>query len=335
MCCNYLNMTFAVGDSSDRNLADRAMDDSAQTTTMPWHSYVILVMTCSVIVSNALTVAVFVTTTVMDPTLVNRHFLLSMTMADLCLGVLVLPFSLWTSRYSAWTYSSWLCHAQAYLAAIFWIVSLYSLMWLSIDHMLAIRKMDRYESIMTDMKSKCWVAFVWMGSVFYCLPPLLGVATARYYPEAFICIADWRQQKAYLVASGALICIPPLITITTSNVYMFTSGFKENAVLFDKTDSLNSRPDAYIRNLVITVVYVISWSPWLCVELYELMFGEAEANLHPRVHFYCMWLAIGNSAWKFLVYVCFDQDFRSGLKLVYLKVCVCRCPWTVERNTLP
>ena len=120
-------------------------------------SYVILVMSLAVIVANVLIFAVYVKTNAMNPTYVNKYFLLSLTFSDLCLGVFVLPLSFWTSRYDAWVFGNALCHVQAYLTAIFWIASLYSLMWMSVDHFLALRKEDRYENIVTPVKSNCWV----------------------------------------------------------------------------------------------------------------------------------------------------------------------------------
>ena len=306
-------------------------NDTLQDGVMTSDSYVILLVLVLVIIANILILLVYLKTDAMNPQYINKYFFLSMTVSDLCLGVLVIPFSFWTSRYGRWVFGNFLCHVQAYLAALFWIVSVYSLMWMSVDHFLALRKEDRYENIVTPMKSKCWTAFVWIGAVFYCFPPLLGVANALYYVEANICMADWRLQRAYCITSGVLISVPPVIAIIGTNGYIFTQGFKEHASIFEKSSSLNSRPDAYIRNLIIVVVYLFAWLPWLSIQLYDMTTNSHVSNTHRTVHFYAMWVAIGNSAYKFFIYVSSDHDFRTGLKIVYSKYCFCRCPWSADR----
>jgi len=41
---------------------------------------------------------------------------------------------------------------------------------------------------MTSTRSGCWVAMVWTTAVGFCLSPLFGRSTARYYAEAYVCV---------------------------------------------------------------------------------------------------------------------------------------------------
>ena len=41
---------------------------------------------------------------------------------------------------------------------------------------------------MTSTRSGCWVAMVWTTAVGFCLSPLFGRSTARYYSEAYVCV---------------------------------------------------------------------------------------------------------------------------------------------------
>ena len=122
---------------------------------------------------------------------INKYFFASMTLADLCIGCFVIPFSFLTSLFDQWIYGEHFCNLEAYVAAIFWIASLYSLTWMSIDHYVAVRKPDRYESLMTPMRSLCWVALIWVAALSFCLPPLFGNSHAQYYKPAFLCIINW------------------------------------------------------------------------------------------------------------------------------------------------
>jgi len=42
------------------------------------------------------------------------------------------------------------------------------------------------------------------------------------------------------------------------------------------------------------------------------------------LHFWLTWLAIGNSFWKFVVYVICFHDFRTGLRILYSNYVACR-----------
>jgi len=58
--------------------------------------------------------------------LLNKHFFVSLTLADLCVGLFVTPFSVWTTVFDRWIYGDRFCHVEAYLAAILYIASVYN-----------------------------------------------------------------------------------------------------------------------------------------------------------------------------------------------------------------
>ena len=83
----------------------------------------------------------------------NKSFFLSLTTADLILGLFVFPFCFvsgldpeWRDgwRHPHWIPGDIICHVEAYLATICFVASIYSLMWISVDHYIAIRKPERY-----------------------------------------------------------------------------------------------------------------------------------------------------------------------------------------------
>lgn len=51
-----------------------------------------------------------------------------------------------------------------------------------------------------------------------------------------------------------------------------------------------------------------------------LLGGETASG---RLHFYLMWLAIGNCLWKFIIYITLDDDFRKGVKFI-LGILTCK-----------
>ena len=285
-----------------------------------FESFFILVMTIGIIVANVLIMLVLFKTEQLR--FVNKYFLVSLTVADLMIGVFVTPFSFVTSLFDRWIYGEKFCHLEAYLAAIFWIASVYSLCWISIDHYVAIRKPDRHDNLMTPMRCACWITFVWVAALSFCCPPLFGVARAKYYPEANLCIIDWDKQKAYFITSGILIIVPPVVALTITNLYIFTDKYRQKKSIYEKCYDCDSRPDHYFLNFLVGAMVFLTWMPWCILQMAEIfrpgpIIDHSISWAPPQLHFYFMWIAVGNSLWKFLLYVGFDHDFRIGLKMLF------------------
>ena len=283
-------------------------------------SIAILCITVLVIVTNALILLVVFKTNVLRRS-INKYFFISLTAADLLIGLLVTPFSLWTSMFDKWIYGDKFCHVEAYLATIFWTVSVYSMAWLAIDHYVAIRKPERYDAVMTPMRCICWITFVWILALSFCCPPLFGVQRARYYKEAYLCIIDWNLQKAYFITAGTLIIVPPIAGLAYMNLYIFTSSYEQRRISFEKSSDIDqsSRPQNYFLNFLVGIVYLLAWTPWCTLQLTEAIHEGPGIMAPVTMHFCFMWFAISNSFWKFLIYVIFGQDFRVGLKQLFSK----------------
>ena len=296
--------------------------DNMMTFTL--ESFVILFLTTCIIVTNILILLVlFRTEHFCDG--VNKYFFTSLTVSDLCIGLLITPFSFWASIFGDWIYGDKFCHLQAYLCLIFLIASVYSLAWIGVDHYVAIRKPDRYESLMTPMRSICWVVLIWVAALSFCCPPLFGDSRAQYYTQAYVCILSWAQQKAYIVTSGIMLIGPAIICVLLTNMYMFTESYQQKKSLYEKCSDTNSRTECYFVNSLITICYVLTWTPWSALQLHEFWRSSDDPLAPDSLHFYLMWLCIANSMWKFVIYTVFDHNFRIGLKILYLRISC--SPW--------
>lgn len=67
------------------------------------------------------------------PREVLTYYLLSLAVADLLVGVLVVPLSVYPTLVHHWMYGDVLCKASGYLGAVLWTASIYTLMWMSVD----------------------------------------------------------------------------------------------------------------------------------------------------------------------------------------------------------
>lgn len=70
---------------------------------------------------------------VSGPKEVVTYYLLSLSVADLLAGVLVVPLSVYPTLIKNWVYEDVICKASGYLGAVLWTASIYTLMWMSVD----------------------------------------------------------------------------------------------------------------------------------------------------------------------------------------------------------
>ncbi|XP_021378747.1 probable G-protein coupled receptor 21 [Mizuhopecten yessoensis] len=287
-------------------------------------SVITIIYTIAIVTTNTLILLVVAWTESFRN--MNKIYFCSLTLADLCVGVFITPFAVFSTFSNNWIYNDEkFCHFEAYLLAVFFIAGLYSMSWMSVDHYLAVRKPQRHKIAMTPTRSMCWIFFAWLGAISFCCPPLFSFERANFYQEVFICSIEAGPHKPYFVTAGVLVMFPAVVALIVTNAYIFTRPFQKKRYMFETIlPETASRPGNYFMNFVVTIIFCIAWLPWLMLQLYGAFIDQYTSYPH-HVHFYLLWIAIGNSCYKFFVYLGMSQEFRKGLR----QLCGhtdCRCP---------
>lgn len=272
---------------------------------------------------------------------INKVYFGSLTLSDLCVGLFITPFAVYSTFSNSWIYDDVIfCHIEAYLMAIFFISGVYSLSWISVDHYLAIRKPARHKTAMTSTRSLCWVIFTWVAAFSFCSPPLFTkISNETYYDEIFMCAIDPGYQKPYFVTAGIIVLCPAILALIFTNSYIFTERFRSKKLVFESIlIDTATRPRNYFMNFIVSVVFLLSWLPWFLLQIART-FLDTHSEYPHKVHFYFLWIAIGNSFYKFFIYLVFSLDFRRGLhQLCCQRECNCtKCtiPHTRSINLIP
>ncbi|XP_023231620.1 probable G-protein coupled receptor No9 [Centruroides sculpturatus] len=130
------------------------------------------IINVAVIVGNALVIlAVFASAKLRT---VTNFIIMSLAVADLLVGIAVLPYSITLEVLEVWVFGHIWC--QIWLAVDVWMctASILNLVAISIDRYLAITRPVHYRSIMTSRRVKLLIASVWILSFLICFPPLVG-----------------------------------------------------------------------------------------------------------------------------------------------------------------
>lgn len=111
-----------------------------------------------------------------------------------------------------------------------------SMAYLIVDHYVAVRKPDRYGTMMSFNRSLCWMVLTWVVALSFCCPPLFSIQKAFYYKQAFICIIDSHYQRAYFMTVMLLVTMPTMISVLITSRYLFTEAFKDQKRFYQVRD---------------------------------------------------------------------------------------------------
>ncbi|XP_063369089.1 octopamine receptor Oamb [Cydia amplana] len=105
---------------------------------------------------------------------VTNLFIVSLAVADLLVGVAVLPFSATREVFEIWIFGGVWC--SVWLAVDVWMctASILNLCAISLDRYVAVTRPVSYPSIMSRKRAKALIAGLWVLSFVICFPPLVG-----------------------------------------------------------------------------------------------------------------------------------------------------------------
>ncbi|XP_044755435.1 octopamine receptor Oamb [Coccinella septempunctata] len=105
---------------------------------------------------------------------VTNLFIVSLAVADLLVGVAVLPFSTGRELFKVWIFGNVWC--KIWLALDVWMctASILNLCAISLDRYVAVTRPITYPSIMSRKRAKWLIAGLWILSFVICFPPLIG-----------------------------------------------------------------------------------------------------------------------------------------------------------------
>ncbi|KAF6201362.1 hypothetical protein GE061_005810 [Apolygus lucorum] len=280
----------------------------------------------AIILANVTIIAAFVNSR--GPGEVINCYLLSLAVADLLIGLCVVPLSVYPALIQKWVYGDLVCRLVGYLEVTLWAVTVYTFMWISVDRYLAVRKPLRYDTVQTKIRCQCWMALTWVSAAMMCCPPLLGFNQPTFDNDALVCLLDWKNMAAYSITLAVIILGPSVITIVYTYTYIFSmmKKLRSGEPMHDKeTATALSEACAnpsHIMSFVLVVMFCVSWAPFIMVRAYEGTTGN-RASLVPHLHFVVFWLGVLNSVWKALVLVSLSPQFRLMLRILGFTLC-CR-----------
>lgn len=329
---------------NDTLLKEDSTENKGKLVDIPqiWTIFVIVIMGIVLmltIVGNIAVMVVLRYSNVLN-SIVNSHFLISLSIADLLVATLVMPCALDAVNTGTWRCGEIWGMFNGFGNFLFCISSIMHLMMLSIDRYLAIARPLFYPLEMTKSRAIILCFVLWAYSAVWAFLPLFGVSSY----ECFITYIGWCKAEdwskyglnfafAISVVSGtyglALISMVYVYWKIARVIRNQLQRIKDVTCSDHKTPAINrgdnspsatnnqakmakklSRNKGVVTLMVVTLVYLICWSPFCILLFIEIGTGEKIKGPYSTV---AMLVGFANSCCNPVIYSIKYRRFRIAV----------------------
>lgn len=335
---NVMNDTLLTAEGSTETNDNIKLVDIPQVWTIIIVAIMVIVVMLT-IVGNIAVMVVLCYSNVLN-SIVNSHFLISLSIADLLVATLVMPCALDAVNTGTWRCGQIWGMFNGFGNFLFCISSIMHLMMLSIDRYLAIARPLFYPLEMTKSRAIILCFVLWAYSAVWAFLPLFGVSSY----ECFISYIGWCKAEdwskyglnfgfAISVVSGtyglALISMVYVywkiarvirkqlqrIKDVTCTERKTSANIREEScpsTANKQTKMANklSRNKGVVTLLVVTLVYLVCWSPFCILLFVEIGTGKKIAGPYGTV---AMLVGFANSCCNPVIYSIKYRRFRIAV----------------------
>ena len=229
-------------------------------------------------------------------------FLANMSLNNLVITLLVMPFSIITAASGEWIFGSTVNQKESVceFAACLFVYSFYtaieSLVLVSFDRFFFIVKALQYERYMTVNKAVIIVAASWILAAFMSILPLLGFEAYKFAYSYGTCIADLEGHTGYsiFIFLIILICISSIVVTTIWTVCFTRKYLRKTATGPVPTDTQENNVYASQQRRIIglfgmlILVHLLCYIPALFIVFIALFTGIPSAPYAITFVFYLL-----------------------------------------------
>ncbi|XP_072022078.1 tachykinin-like peptides receptor 99D [Amphiura filiformis] len=307
-----------------------SITSTAAFTIPTWYLVSLVVNSVLVITGNIINVLVLHKMKTLSKT--TKMLLVSLSVVDLISGILMAVFSVPSAILGKWVFGDILCICTGVLYPITLCLSLVFLTLICIDRYISIVKPLHYRLLVTRKRALVCIVLSSIA-VLICVYIFGSIEkpfdNVRFLPELSSCVIDFLHPciARLTVILFSIFLFQPFVTLTVVYLRILCIVHKSAREMakFDPNRlqhpggrqhlfRINSK--ATKMTLVITGLFILSWSPYVSTKVYSAATG---VNLNPGItYFVVAYLAILNSWWNFVIYSAMNQRFRQTFVLYYV-----------------
>ena len=252
--------------------------------------------------------------------IVGHMFILSLSVSDLIQGILVSVLTTVelttteTSMEFARRYS-W-CSFSAGINLLAIESTVYNILAISIDRMIAIFKPLRYQNIMSPRTAKISIAFIWSFVIVWSALPFLGwgLKTTCLRPPHAICDWGFILEPRYFLITASMV-IGSLILVTIFQIKLIRVSFRQIRAIQSSdqrhTQLMNGIQARATRNVMLIVsTFAVSYLPWFALVMHTVLTGDVRQSYI----YTCNLLLYVNSFVNPWIYAVSDRSIRRRMR---------------------
>ena len=210
------------------------------------------------------------------------------------------------------------------------LVSVWHLIILSVDRLLAIWKPMSYNKILTKTVTTILLVISWVIClIFIAIPVIIEGAESFYFvkSERMCGSSSYKSPKSMLVF-GVFFATHIILWIL---VYRETDHVSRDTHIH----SGQFRPDQRIQRQIkgaftvgiVVLVFCITWLPCIVWNLHQ---AAAMIRIPQTAEYIIIWMGVSNSSLNFFIFLTMNRQFRSG----FIMLIKCKTTAQIRRDTL-
>ncbi|XP_074650252.1 histamine H2 receptor-like [Tubulanus polymorphus] len=269
-------------------------------------------------------------------------FILSLAIADLMRGILVMPFTLVASfRLGHLLPDTSLCNLFGFTNTLFLSAGLLTLSAVSIDRYLAITQPLQYYQTMTSRKAVAMIVVVWVIALIDATIPLLNQQGYVFTAVRSICSIEWAASEAYSFTSFVVCFVVPFFILTFCYIRIFHVAWQQQRKIHALTRTWDVHvPDDKSRHrgfghyisyrlekrssftiFIVFGVFCICITPYQVINIWSVYTSSTERDImiSNALSASCL-ISFANSACNPFLYGIMNKKFRrTFLNLLFCK----------------
>jgi len=341
------------GNSTNQCCAEPRKDEFLLVTST-WPLSVVIVIVVVMIVVNVATIVgnafVIVALAKIDALkkMANYQVVISLAVADLLVGFLVMPCAIDSVLVGKWRLGSLWGKLNAFGNFCFCISSIMHLALLSVDRYIAISRPLAYPAIVTKPRARIACLLLWIYSTLWALPPLFGVSSYEcFIPYIGKCLKeDWLESQIAVVFTASVVCGTygaAVIVMCYVYVKIFITIYEQSRRIDVRMGQVRSNSNEAARTslstkkgaltvLIIIGTYMVCWSPFCVLLFAQMSCGKGTGG--PTADLITMFIGFANSACNPIIYCIRYRTFRKTVKRIFQRKNYCFKQIFVEQNQI-